>query len=139
MATDEELYHALMAYTLELRDQAFLHQHVVDAYAAQHADATSKPIGVVFALVGLYLHVERGFTGRQVQRVHMQLAEQRRAWPRMQVPADCGAVGVRDVMAAAAGPERDARIHAWCAAVWEAWKGSSSVIAALLKDELGIS
>lgn len=134
---EDELYYALMAYTLELRDQAFIHQHVVDAYTAQHAVKNSKPMGVVFALVGLYLHVEKGFTGRQVQRVHMELAC-RKEWPRMEVPLDFGLIDVGDVMAATAGPERDRQIHDWCRSVWEAWKGSRSQIVDLVKNELGI-
>jgi hypothetical protein len=38
----------LMAWTMSLSDAAFVHQHVVDAWAAQHADEHSKPIGVAF-------------------------------------------------------------------------------------------
>src|SRR5438067_3221775 len=49
-------------------------QHVVDAYAAQTARASTKPITLAFALVGLYLHLEKNQTGKQVQRVHMLLA-----------------------------------------------------------------
>jgi hypothetical protein len=44
-----------MAWTMSLRDSAFVHQYVVDAWAAQHAENGSKPIGVAFALIGLYL------------------------------------------------------------------------------------
>jgi hypothetical protein len=40
----------------------------VDAYAAQHATPASKPITTAFALIGLFLFAERGFTGKQVQR-----------------------------------------------------------------------
>jgi hypothetical protein len=44
--------------------------------------ADTKPIAVAFSLAGLYLHVEKGFSGRQVQRAHMQLARRRkRTWP----------------------------------------------------------
>jgi uncharacterized protein DUF5946 len=60
----------LSAYTLTHSDPAFIHQHVVDAFAAQSADDTTKPITLTFALVGLYLHVEKGRTGRRVQLVH---------------------------------------------------------------------
>ena len=38
-------------------------QHVVDAYAAQTARASTKPITLAFALVGLYLHLEKNQTG----------------------------------------------------------------------------
>ena len=61
----------------------FILQHAVDAFAAQTANEQSKPIGVVFALVGLYLHVEKQFSGRQVQQVHMKLGRLKREWPRV--------------------------------------------------------
>src|SRR5437762_13393080 len=58
----KSLFHELCYYTLSHNDRSFIHQVVVDAYAAQTADETSKPIGVAFALLGLYLHHERGYT-----------------------------------------------------------------------------
>lgn len=112
---------ALYAYTLERGDVGFLHQHVVDVLCAQHADESTPPVRLVFALVGLYLHVERGQTGRYVQRVHASLAQRRPAWPALSLPATRGALTVQDVLAAPAGPARDAAIDAWCAAVWTAY------------------
>ena len=50
----------LSAYTLTHGDPEFIHQHVVDAFAAQHATAKSSAIGVAFALIGLYLRVSWG-------------------------------------------------------------------------------
>jgi hypothetical protein len=35
---EEDAYHELCAYTLQRGDAAFIHQHVVDAFAAQRAD-----------------------------------------------------------------------------------------------------
>jgi hypothetical protein len=77
--TEQDAYHELCAYTLADRDPAFIHQHVVDAFAVQHADARTKPIAVTFAPVGLYLHIEKGYSGKLVQRVHMDLAKRKRA------------------------------------------------------------
>jgi hypothetical protein len=139
MPVEEDLYHALTAYTLQLRDPGFLHQHVVDAFAAQSADETSKTIGVAFALIGLYLHVDKGFTGRQVQRVHMQLARRRRKWPRLELPGARGRLTVADVMAAPAGAERDAKIEEWCAAVWDSCSGCREQVVELLTTELNVS
>jgi hypothetical protein len=48
----------------------FILQHVVDAFAVQTAKDNSRPISVVFGLVGLYPHVERQFSGRQAQKTH---------------------------------------------------------------------
>ena len=119
----------LTAWTLSVRDAAFIHQHVVDAWAAQHADKNSEPIGVAFALIGLYLHVEEGYTGNEVQRVHMRLAQPRgrgqgrREFPLFPLPEKRGSITAVDVMAA---PEhgRAATIDDWCRSVWEAWHKS---------------
>jgi hypothetical protein len=59
MTSDEEAYHGLCCYTLAHGDPSFIHQHVVDAFAAQTADDRTKPIKLALALIGLYLHVER--------------------------------------------------------------------------------
>jgi hypothetical protein len=138
MASNQDLDHELSFYTLAHSDSSFLHQHIVDAYTAQHADETTKPIAIVFALVGLYLHTEKNFTGRQVQRFHMKLAKIRRQWVRPFLPKERGAITVRHVLAAAAGPSRDALIHSWSASVWEAWNDSHDDTANLVKNELAI-
>jgi hypothetical protein len=138
MKTDQELYNELALYTLAHPDPAFIHQNVVDAYAAQHADESSKPIYIVFALIGLYLCVEKGFTGKQAQKAHMQLAKTRRQYARLPLPQDRGAIVISDVLAAPAGPGRDAMIHNWCVSAWEAWKDSRDQIVALAKSELGV-
>jgi hypothetical protein len=138
MTSEQDLYNELAYYTLAHPDPAFLHQNLVDAFAAQHADETSKPIYVVFALIGLYLCVEKGFTGKQAQGAHMQLGKTRRAYPRLPLPFDRGKIGIRDVLATAPGPVRDAMIHQWCACAWEAWHDSRAYIVALAKNELGV-
>jgi hypothetical protein len=134
MPSQQDAYNELCGYTLAHRDPAFIHQHVVDTYAAQRADERSKPIGVVFALVGLYLHVEKHFSGKQVQRVHMLLARRKHHWPSIPLPVNRGAITPVDVMQAAAGPERDRAIDAWCVSVWEAFAGSRQTIVALLEQ-----
>src|SRR5262245_46349212 len=70
-STFDELY----VYTMGR--EGFVLQHVVDAYGAQTADDATKPIRLVFALVGLYLRVERGFSGHEVQRVHMLMGRRK--------------------------------------------------------------
>lgn len=134
MSTEEDAYNSLCAYTLSRGDANFIHQHVVDAYAAQSADEQSKPIRVAFALVGLYLLVERQFSGRQVQRAHMQFGRHKRAWPVFVLPPARGSVTAVDVMAAREGPERDDAIHAWCASVWAAYSESREAVADLLRQ-----
>jgi hypothetical protein len=106
----------------------------VDAYAAQTASSASKPIGVVFALIGLYLHVEKRFSGHQVQNAHMELGRRKRAWPIIDLPDDRGAMTVVDVLAAAEGVERDAAIDAWCECVWTAYRGGRQEVLDLLQE-----
>jgi hypothetical protein len=138
MASDQDPYLELSYYTLAHPDPSFIHQHVVDAYAAQHADESAKPIGVVFALIGLYLYVEKGFTGREVQKVHMKLASLRKHWVRPNLPTERGAITVRHVLGAAPGQPRDAMIRQWCASAWGAWNESREQIFNIAKNELGI-
>jgi hypothetical protein len=124
----------LSAYTLTHGDRSFMHQHVVDAWAAQQATPESKAIGVAFALIGLYLHLERGYSGRDVQRAHIRFGRRRREWPAFDPPAERGALTTVDVMRSSPGPERDRAIEEWCASVWEAWDASHERVAALLRE-----
>ena len=58
MSREQGAYEELQYYTLGHGDHTFIHQHAVDAWAAQHADHNTKPITLAFALVGLYLSGE---------------------------------------------------------------------------------
>ena len=131
--SEEDAYDELQYYTLARGDSTFIHQHVVDGWAAQRADERTKPITLTFALVGLYLRVERRFSGRHVQRAHMVLARQKRSWPSFALPQERGSVTVTQVVAAPAGPERDQAIDAWCASVWDAFRDSHQAVAELLE------
>jgi len=111
----------LTYYTLAHGDPRFIHQHVVDAYGAQHVHRSASTIGAAFTLAGLYLAVERAFTGREVQKMHMLMASRSKQWPRFDPPTDAGPLTVADVLAAEPGPTRDEAIMRWCASVWRAW------------------
>ncbi len=132
-ASERQAYDELQCYTLGHGGRGFIHQHVVDAWAAQHADEQTKPIGLAFALIGLYLHVERRFSGRQVQQVHMRLGQCKRTWPSFPLPRERGSVTAVQVIAAQAGPERDKAIDSWCSSVWDAFRDSHRAVAELLK------
>jgi hypothetical protein len=134
MNAERDAYHELCAYTLTHGDPSFIHQHVVDAFAVQRADERSKPIGVVFGLIGLYLHVERRVSGRHVQRAHMQLARRKRSWPAFSLPSNRGTMTAADVMAVPAGPERDRAIDDWCASVWNACSAHRQAVIDLLRE-----
>jgi len=121
-------------YLYTMGRPGFILQHVVDAFAVQRVNDDSKPMGLVFGLVGLYLHVEKQFSGREVQRVHMELGRRKRGWPRVYVPEDRGSMTVADVLAASAGPERDAAIDNWCRSVWTAFGANRETIIALLRE-----
>ena len=123
-------YDELCCYTLS-HAGSFIHQHVVDAWTAQHADEHTKPIAITFALVGLYLFVEKHYSGRDVQRTHMQMAKRRRQWPSFNLPKDRGSVTVLDVMNVPPGSELDEAITRWCASVWQAWSQNRTQIAEL--------
>lgn len=116
----QELYNQLAFYTLGHGDRRFIHQHLVDAFAVQNADEHTKAIAIAFGLFGLFLHIERGYSGREVQRAHMRLAGRRKQWPRFELPRERGDVGAADVLAAQPGPERDEAIERWCGSVWQA-------------------
>jgi hypothetical protein len=115
------LMHELSYYTLAHGDPRFIHQHLVDAYGAQHVRDSKSTIGAAFALAGLYLAVERGFTGRQVQKMHMLMGGQSRQWPRFEQPENVGPLTVADVLAVVPGPDRDEKLMQWCGSIWGAW------------------
>jgi Family of unknown function (DUF5946) len=130
--TTRAAYDEVYAYTMGR--PGFILQHVVDAFAVQTANKDSRPIGVVFGLVGLYLHVEKQFSGRQVQEVHRKLGGRKREWPSVYFPADRGRMSVVDVLAAPAGLERDRAIDDWCESVWTSFCDNRQTILALLRE-----
>jgi len=130
--SERQAYDEVYAYSLTRAGPVFITQHVVDAFAAQTAEEQTKPITLTFALVGLYLHVERGFTGRQVQQAHQRIASRKRTWPSFALPVDRGSVTAADVLKRAAGPERDEAIHAWSASVWHAFRHTAPAVETLL-------
>ena len=133
-AAEQEAYDELSAYTLMRGDATFIHQHVVDAFAVQYSDEETKPIKLTFGLVGLYLKIEKQFSGRRVQRAHMQMARKKHVWPEFEIPTDRGSVRPSDVIAALPGPARDKAIDAWCVSVWTPWQSNRRTIANLLEQ-----
>src|SRR5215469_11381992 len=73
-------------YVYTMGRPGFILQHVVDAFAVQTANVDSKPIAVVFGLIGLYLRVEKQLSGREVQKIHMALGRRKREWPTVTLP-----------------------------------------------------
>ena len=136
--TADELFEELSLYTLAHGSPRFIHQHAVDAFAAQMANESTKTIKIFFGLMGLYLYIEKGFSGREVQRAHMNLAKKRLELPRPELPVERGSVTVADVMAAEPGEARDRAIEEWCASVWEAYRDARPLVAGFLQEKLDI-
>ena len=132
MDTMRAAYDEVYVYTMGR--PGFILQHVLDAFAVQTANQDSKPIGVMFGLVGLYLHVEKQFSGRQVQEVHTKLGRRKQEWPSIYFPDERGTMTVVDVLTASAGPERDMAIDNWCRSVWTSFGGNRQTIVALLQE-----
>jgi hypothetical protein len=129
-----QTYSNLLCYTVSKQDLEFIHQHAVDAYAAQHAGGTTRNITVAFGLIGLYLALEKGYTGKQVQREHMRIARVRKNWPCLEPPRTPASLTVMDVLNAVNGPEKDALIRQWMAAVWESWADRQQWVRAMMRE-----
>ena len=112
----------LQCYTVAKQDPEFIHQHAVDTYAAQHAGGRTRTITVAFGLIGLYLALEKGYSGRQVQLAHMKIAKTKKDWPRLDPPRQRAILTVMDVLLAGTDEEKDAMIRKWMTAVWETWE-----------------
>ena len=134
--SEQEMFYKLSCYTQAHPDSSFIHQYAVDAFAAQCADENTKPITISFALIGLYLHIKKDFTGREVQIAHVKLAKHRKEWPKFDLPTYRGNITVYDVLDAPRGPERDEIIQKWCVSVWDAYSNSHKKVADLVQAEL---
>ncbi|MFC4454361.1 DUF5946 family protein [Deinococcus sonorensis] len=130
-------YGELSAALAERAELSFPTQLSVDAYGAQHAGGSSRPITTAFSLIGLYLVNERGQSGRQAQLAHMRLARQRWTWPAFVPPDMQGSLTVLDVLAAPSGPPQDQQLRAWSASVWAAWQDWHGWTADFCRRHLG--
>jgi len=127
-----EMYFKLTVFTLSLRDTDFIHQVVVDAYTAQHSGPKMKPITTTFALIGLYLAFERGYTGREVQLAHMALGKKHREWPRFNAPPEKASLTVWDVHQGSKEENYVENIRTWGKSVWDMWQAEHARIGRLV-------
>jgi hypothetical protein len=134
--SEQEMFYELSYYTGTHPDPSLIHQYVVDAFAAQYADENTKPITLTFALIGLYLHIEKNNSGKEVQKAHMKLAKHRKRRLIFNLPEDRGDVTISDVISAPQGSKRDRVMSKWCASVWEAYGESHEKVADLVQTEL---
>ena len=134
--TEQEIYNELSLYTLAHPSKEFIHQYIVDAFAAQTANENTKPITIAFALIGLYLHLEKGYSGKEVQHAHMKLAPKKNILPTFELPIDRGDIRVSDVLNTSEGNERDQKIEKWMQSVWGAYSNSHNKIKDFLDNNL---
>jgi hypothetical protein len=137
MATQED-FDTLCFYTLAHGGNSFIHQHVVDAYGAQTADANTKPIRLFFSLAGLYLYLEKNYTGWQVQQAHLQMTKKQKYYPAIDLPETKGEVTVNHVVQSLPGIDRDEMIRNWCRSVWTAYSSAHTQVKALVEELLSV-
>ncbi|UXE65902.1 MAG: hypothetical protein KA713_15740 [Chryseotalea sp. WA131a] len=139
LPSPQHQFHELSFYTLAHPDTVyFIHQHAVDAFAAQTADENTKPIKLTFGLIGLYLFLEKGYTGKQLQNSHVKLSQNKKVWPSVGLPKYRRTITITDVLKAEEGVPRDLMIKKWCESVWVAYENSHAAIATLAKMELAL-
>jgi hypothetical protein len=126
--TDQEMYYELAYYTISHPDPKFIHQHIVDAFTAQTATPKTKSIAIYYALVGLYLYIEKDFTGKEVQNAHVKLSSTSKIFEPFDLPAYRGDFSIQDVLKHAPGKDRDLAIREWCVSVWGVYKNQRTLI-----------
>ena len=127
MITDSKLFEELSYYTLSHPDSDyFIHQLIVDAFTAQTADKDTKRISLFFSLVGLYLLIEKNYTGKQIQRAHTVLANYKEHLPIIKLPENRGEITISEVLKSKLN--RDEMIKKWCSSVWKAYESSKEEI-----------
>lgn len=128
-----QLYWELSAFTLTIWEPDFIHQLAVDAYAAQHAAPDTKPIRTAFALMGLGLTFERGFTGREVQLAHIEMGKSHTEWPALRPPPLISMITVQDVLNDDLPINYRDTLRKWSMSVWDYWKPDHERIRRLLE------
>ncbi|MGH7245990.1 MAG: DUF5946 family protein [Candidatus Levyibacteriota bacterium] len=129
-------FHELSYYTLSHKTEEFIHQYIIDAFAAQTADEKTKPVKINFGLIGLYLHLEKGYSGKQVQLAHMQLTKYKKFLPVIVLPKNRGDITVLEVLKEPEGLARDEKIEEWMLEVWQAYASEHKKIADFLQKYL---
>jgi len=124
-------------YTLVLAHEAEniiavgrLHQLTVDTYAAQHPGPNVPAIAVPFALVGLHLTLDEGWSGLAVRGAHGWLAEHHRSWPAFEPPDGFGALTADRVARAGSAEAHAHLVESWATATWAAWAAQHSRVRA---------
>ena len=127
----------VLAHELEhLPELGRFHQLSVDAYAAQHAGDRVPPIATAFALIGLHLTLDEGWTGTAVRAAHQHLAQRFHEWLAFLPPSDPASLTIASVAASQTPREHAERVQAWARSVWEAWAADHGRVRAWAEDAL---
>jgi hypothetical protein len=97
-----------------------------------------KPIRTAFALIGLYLTFECGYTGKEVQRAHMVLGKINRQWPSFNPPIEKSTMTVLDVVQKVTKGNYEEPINAWGKSVWALWSTEHENIGKLVQAYLKV-
>jgi hypothetical protein len=131
------LYGEVIGYELaHVAELGLFHQLMVDTYAAQHAGGRASALNVAFAVIGLYLALEMGWSGDRVRDAHRFLANRFRTWPSLEPPPDGAGLTVIDVAMAGSAQEHGERIEAWALSVWRRWQPLHGAVAELISERL---
>lgn len=133
---NDELYNELAFYTLSHKGKDFIHQHLVDAYTIQTANENTKPIAIIYALAGMYLHVEKNYTGKQVQQAHVEMSKKSKQFPKITLPENRGTITISDFIKIDNPEEKDQAIHKWCESIWESFLSQHKLITELTESLL---
>lgn len=125
---NDELYNELAFYTLSHKGKDFIHQHLVDAYTIQTANENTKPIAIIYALAGIYLHVEKNYTGKEVQQAHLKMSKKSKVFPIIILPKNRGAITISDIIKIDDPKEKKVAIHKWCESIWQAFSSQHQII-----------
>ncbi len=131
------LYGEVLGYEHEhLAELGGWHQLLVDTYGAQHVGPRSPAITGAFGLIGLYLTLERGWTGLRVRAAHQALAARYRDWPLLGRPPEAASMTVQDLAFAGTPAEYVEVLHDWAGTVWASWRREHPRIAELVRERL---
>ena len=129
-----ELFRELSGIHFDEADPSFIHQIALDCYGAQHVCGPAKPITTAYSLIGLCLHIEHGFTGRQVQRAHTILARKPATWPELPAPTHRYPITVASVVACEHAAVRTERLEDWARSTWDAWRNEHMWVRSIIRN-----
>jgi hypothetical protein len=105
-----------------------LHQLRIDAYGAQHVGPQSPAIGVIFALNGLYMYLERGSGNLDVRTAHGIMANSHSDWPILTPPPQVGDLTAHAVLRAGTVQGVGKQMIAWAEEVWNSWPAADQQV-----------